>query len=94
MWFRKGYSSQHCLLAMLDNLKISADDGNEFGVLLTDISKAFNCIDHKLLIAKLFYYGVSPSALDLIHSYLSNRTERIKLNNSFSRRSSIEYGAR
>ena len=42
--------------------------------------------------ANLFCYGVSPSALDLIHSYLSNRTQRIKINNSFSRRSSIKYG--
>ena len=75
---------------MLENFKKSADDGNEFGALLTDFSKAFDCID--LLIAKLFCYGVSPSALNLIHSYLSNRIQRIKVNNSFSRRSSIEYG--
>ena len=65
--FRKGYSSQHCLLAMLENFKKSADDENEFGALLTDLSKAFDCIDHKLLIAKLFCYGVSPSALNLTH---------------------------
>ena len=90
--FRKGYSSQNCLLPMLESFKKSADDGNEFGALLTNLSKTFDCIDHKLLIAKLFCYGVSPSALNLIHSYLSNRTQRIEINNSFSRRSSIEYG--
>ena len=90
--FPKGYISQHCLLAMLENFKKSADDGNEFGALLTDFSKAFDCIDHKLFIAKLFCYGVSPLALHLIYSYLSNRAQRIKINNRFSRRSSIEYG--
>ena len=89
--FRKGYSSQNCLLAMLENFKKSADDGNEFGALLNNLSKAFDCIHHKILIAKLFCYGASLSALNLIHSYLSNRTQRIKINNSFSRRSSIEY---
>ena len=50
--FRKGYSSQNCFLAMLENFKKSADNGNEFGALLTNLSKAFYCIDHKLLIAK------------------------------------------
>ena len=90
--FRKGYSSQNYLLAMLENFKKSADDGNKFDALLTNLSKAFDCIDHKLLIAKLFCCGVSPSALNLIHSYLSNRTQRIKINNSFSRRSSTVYG--
>ena len=89
--FRKGYSSQSCLLAMLENFKKAADDGNECGALLTDLSKAFDCIDHKLLIAKHFCDGVSPSALNLIHSYLSNRPQRIKINNSFSRRSRVEY---
>ena len=83
--FRKGYSSQLCLLALLENFKKSADDGNEFGVLLTYLSKAFDCIDHKLLIANFFCYGVSPLALNLIHSYLSKRTQRIKINNSFRR---------
>ena len=91
---RKGYSSQHCLLAMLENFQKSADDGNKFRALLTNLFKSFDCIDHKLLIAKLFgdCYGVSPSALNLIDTYLSNRAQRIKINNSFSRRSSIECG--
>ena len=56
---------------MLYKFKESGDKGNEFGALLTDLSKAFGCIDHKLLIAKL----VSPSSLNLTFSYLSNRTQ-------------------
>ena len=90
--FQKRYSSHHCLLAMLENFKKSDYDGNEFGALFTDLSKAFDCIGHKLLITKLFCHGVSPSALNLIHSYLSNRTQRIKINNNFSRGTSIKYG--
>ena len=60
--------------------------------LLANLSKAFDCTDHKLLIIKLLWHEVSPSDLNLIHSYLTNRTQRIKINNSLSRRSIIEYG--
>ena len=76
---------------MLENFKKSAEDGNEFGGLSADLSKASDCIDHKRLIVKLFFYGVSPTAINSIHSYLPNRTQRIKINNSFSRQCSTEY---
>ena len=46
--FRKGFCSQYCLLVMLDII----DRRNQFGTLLTDLSKAFDCIAHKLLVAK------------------------------------------
>ena len=62
------------------------------GALLTDLWKAFDCIDHKLLIAKLYEYGVVSSALNIISSYLKHRTQRTKINDCFSTRSNIEYG--
>ena len=61
-----------------DIFKESVDKGNEFGALLTDLSNAFDCIDRKLLIAKL----VSSSSLNLICTYLSNRTQRLKTSHS------------
>ena len=67
------------------------DKGSEFRALLTDLSKAFDCIDHKRLIAKLFWYGVSPSSLNLI-IYLSNRTLRVEIKTSYSDEGNIEYG--
>ena len=94
--FRKWYSTQHCLLVMLEKFKESVDKGNEFGALLTDLSKAFDCIDHKLLIAKLycltFSPKVSPSSLNLIFSFLSNRTQRVKIKTSYSDKSTSGYG--
>ena len=77
---------------MLEKFKESVDKGNEFGALLTDLSKAFDCIDHKLLIAKLFWYGVSPSSLNLIFSRLSNRSQRVKIKISYSDKINVEYG--
>ena len=90
--FRKGFSTQHCLLAMLEKWKRSVDNGKAFGALLTDLSKAFDCLDHELLIAKLNAYGVSLPALKLIHDYLSNRKQRTKVNSSYSTWHEIIFG--
>ena len=77
---------------MIEKFRESIDKGHQFGALLTDLSKAFDCIDHKLLIAKLYSYGISLSSINLLSSYLSNRTQRIKINDCFSLRNEIEYG--
>ena len=82
--FRKGYCTQHCLLAMLEKWKSAVDKGKSFDALLTDLSKAFDCLSHELLLAKLHAYGFSIAALRLIHSYLTNRKQRTKLNLSYS----------
>ena len=55
--------------------------GKVCGVLLTDLSKVFGCLDHKLLTAKLNAYGFNVPALRLIYEYLSNREQRMKIQN-------------
>ena len=82
--FRKGYSTQDCLLAMVENCKKALDQGNEYGVLLTDLSKAFDCLPHDLIVAKLHAYGLSIDSLKLINSYLTERKQRVKINDQFS----------
>ena len=62
--FRKGYSTQHCLLVLIEKFKEAIDTGSKFGALLTDLSKAFD--HHSLLIAKLHWYGLLPLSLKLI----------------------------
>ena len=60
--------------------------------LLTDLSKAFDCIMHDLLIAKLQAYGFDNDSLNFICNYLVGREQRIKINSSFRTWSKIENG--
>ena len=80
--FRKGYSMQYCLIVMLDKHNLAE-------ALLRDLWKAFDCLNHKLLIAKLEAYGFDFSVLAFISSYLSGWKHRTKVKNHFSKWSDI-----
>ena len=69
---------------MLEKWKHAVDNKKDFGALLTDLSKAFDCICHDLLIAKLNAYGLSFPALKLVHNYLRNRKQRTKNGTAYS----------
>ena len=82
--YRQDYSAQHALLSLLEKWKESLDNNGYAGGILMDLSKAFDTLNHELLIAKLDAYGFSKPALKLIIDYLKNRWQRIKMNTSFS----------
>ena len=69
---------------MIEQWKLSLDNSGFARGILMDLSKAFDTINHKLLIAKLHAYGFSVEALELILIYLSNHWQRNKINVSFS----------
>ena len=83
---------QHCLLVMTEKWRKCLDKGGISGAILTDLSKAFDCILHDLLIAKLAAYGFDYQSLRMMKSFLSNRQQRTKINNAFSRYSEIRHG--
>ena len=77
---------------MLEKWKRVVDNGKAFRLLLTNLSKASDCVSQELLLAKLHAYGFSFAALKLIHSYLTNRKQRTKVNSSYSSCEEILFG--
>ncbi len=77
--YRKDYSTQHVLLHDIEEWKVALDNCQHVGVLLMDLSKAFDAITHGLLLIKLYTYGILKDACKMIRSYLINRMQRIKL---------------
>ena len=90
--YRKGYETQYALLAMIEKWKRCLDKHGYVGAVLMDLSKAFDSINHELLIAKLHAYGFGKSALSLVFDYLNNRKQRTKINLSFSSWSTLLAG--
>ena len=77
---------------MIEKRRKSLDESGAFGDLLTDLSKAFDCLPHELLIAKLHAYGVDIPSLKLLHSHLNKRKQSVKLNGTYSSWSEIILG--
>ena len=82
--FRKGYSTQHALLRMTNCINKALDRKGKVGLFMMDLSKAFDCINHDLLLAKLNAYGFDKNCLKLIYSYLKGRNQRVKINGDYS----------
>ena len=82
--FRQKYSTQHALLHMLNQWHQCRDKSGIVGTILMDLSKAFDTLDHDLLLAKLSAYGVEKNSLRLLKSYLTNRYQRTRVGSSFS----------
>ena len=78
--FRKGFNAQHCLITVIKKWQRSVDGG----ALLTDLSIAFDCTDHELLIAKPYAYGFDKNPLYFIDLYLKGRKQRTKINSFYS----------
>ena len=82
--YRKSYSTQHVLIRMVEEWKENLDNNFIVGAVLTDLSKAFDCIPHDLLIAKLSAYGLNSDSLCYIYSYLKDRKQYVQINNEQS----------
>ena len=79
--YRKNYSSQHVLIRLIEEWRSRLDNDYTVGGVLMDLSKAFDCIPHDLLIAKLLAYGVHEKIVHIFYSYLQSRKQCVKINN-------------
>ena len=77
--FRKGHSCQHVLLRLTEEWRKQLDNGKVFGALFMDLSKAFDCLPHDLLLAKLEAYGFDSPTLKLFQSYLNKRKQFVSI---------------
>ena len=90
--FRPGYGCNTALLKIVEDWKRAVDENLYVAAVLMDLSKAFDCLPHDLLLLKLEAYGLSSTALDLISSYLSERKQCVKLGSYFSSWKNIYKG--
>ena len=77
---------------MLEKWKRAIDNGAYVSALSMDLSKAFDTINYNLMLAKLKAYGFSTNALNLMHSYLKNRKQKVKINSKFSLERNVMAG--
>ena len=81
--FRKNHNAQYSLLKMIKTWKKHLDKGEKIEVKPMDLSKAFDTMNHRLLLAKLDAYGFSRMSLKVMLNYLCNRQQTVSINGSF-----------
>ena len=82
--FRKAHSTQHALFKLLQRWQKELHNSGLVGTILMDLSKAYYCLTHDLIIAKFEADGLSKSSLSLLLEYLTSRKQRVKIGSSYS----------
>ena len=90
--FRKGHSTNHALHRSVDAITNANSGGLHVLGIFIDLSKAFDTLDHRILLSKLDNYGIRGQALQLLKSYLTNRSQYISIFDQKSETLKIEFG--
>ena len=90
--FRKNHSTSHTTSLLIENIAEAFKNKEHVLGIFLDLSKAFDTIDHKILLSKLWHCGIHGVAHDWFCSYLSNRKQLVEINNICSNTKSIKYG--
>ena len=90
--YRKYHGSPTALLSLTEQWKQDLDKHNIIGTIAIDLSKAFDCLSHDLILEKIKFYGLSDHALSLMRSYLFSRYQIVKLSDTFSTWQKVSRG--
>jgi len=90
--FREKHSTIHALLTLVEKVTHALDKLSHMVGIFLDFSKAFDTINHEILLAKLSHYGIRGKALEWFRSYLSNRSQYVSVNGHSSETKSIDRG--
>jgi hypothetical protein len=90
--FRSNHSTETALIKIADDLLFNLDNNCIIGMVMIDYRKAFDMVDHMLLLKKLAAYGVDNDALQWFGSYLNDRQQVVKLGNKHSSAAFIRHG--
>ena len=90
--FRQQYSTPHALINITEIIRKALDDGNIGCGVFVDLQKAFDTVDHQILLAKLNHYGIFGVSNDWFKSYLSNRNQYVSINGFDSGLTTINCG--
>jgi len=90
--FRENHSTVLALIEIIDSIRKELDGGNSVVGIYLDLSKAFDTVNHQILLDKLSNYGIRGNANRWFKSYLSNRTQITSVNGVFSDEMNVSYG--
>ena len=90
--FRTNHSADLCLAQLIDFVATGMDKQMHTGMILVDLQKAFDTLDHGVLLEKMKYFGFRASVIKWFESYLSNRKFLVCIDNVFSEAGTLKYG--
>ena len=90
--FRQQYSTSHALINITEIIRNALGDGNIGCRVFLNLQKAFDTVDHQILLAKLNHYGICGVSNDWFKSYLSNRNQYVSINGLDSGLATINCG--
>lgn len=90
--FRKSHSTDSALTNLLDKITEAQDKNEQVISIFVDLAKAFDTVDHKILLSKLYHYGIRGPAYNLLSNYLTNRQQFVQIGNACSIKRTVTHG--